>query len=322
MKKIYFFAVIFAAFSVMPYVASAQQSQVFNFDQLIMPDTGFWNGADTSNYKNYYGDDIISFENFYNQTYDSWSGFSFCNWTDSITEGYTNQWSTFAGHAASGNNFGLAYIQADWETGTYEPVPINMSFSAPVIIDSLKLTNNTYSGKATRDGDMFHNAYTTDDYYFVRIIGYFNDLATDSVDFYLADFTNDENIVVQNWKNVDLSTLDTVTSIKYSVFSSDEGDYGINTPTYFCIDDIAYKTLPSANQTIAKNNFTIYPNPTADYIHFSEDITEAYIFDLTGRLITTTSQKTVDVSSFSTGTYIVKAKINNEFAVTKFIKYD
>ncbi|MBN2664479.1 MAG: T9SS type A sorting domain-containing protein, partial [Bacteroidales bacterium] len=114
---------------------------------------------------------------------------------------------------------------------------------------------------------------------------------------------------------------DTITSLSFNVFSSDQGNYGINTPTYFCLDDIVYTTINNKIQNITNQQITVFPNPTANFITFSENITEAYFFDLTGKLILITNQNTVNVSDFSAGSYIIKAKLNNQYLTTKFIKF-
>ena len=63
---------------------------------------------------------------------------------------------------------------------------------------------------------------------------------TSEVEVYLADFRkSDAGGVLTEWKRVDLSPLGKVHKIQFSMNSSDIGDYGMNTPAYFCIDDIA-----------------------------------------------------------------------------------
>ena len=43
---------------------------------------------------------------------------------------------------------------------------------------------------------------------------------------------------------MDLSSLGLVKTIEFSVASSDTGDYGINTPTYFAMDNIEIDRCP------------------------------------------------------------------------------
>jgi hypothetical protein len=61
------------------------------------------------------------------------------------------------------------------------------------------------------------------------------------VKFYLADFRDSDNnndYIVDEWTMVDLTVLDTVDMIEMILTSSDAGEYGMNTPAYFCVDQL------------------------------------------------------------------------------------
>jgi hypothetical protein len=68
----------------------------------------------------------------------------------------------------------------------------------------------------------------------------------EKVEFYLADFrTAESKGVVTGWERVDLSPLgDKVHSLEFSLWSSDTSTYGentyMNTPAYFCFDDVVF----------------------------------------------------------------------------------
>jgi hypothetical protein len=66
-------------------------------------------------------------------------------------------------------------------------------------------------------------------------------MPTGKVEFYLADFRNGKSLIVKDWTYVDLSSLKLVDRIKCTLTSSDNGDYGMNTPGYFCIDNFGGK---------------------------------------------------------------------------------
>jgi hypothetical protein len=71
-----------------------------------------------------------------------------------------------------------------------------------------------------------------------------NDVKTGStVEFYLADFrTATSSGIITEWKKVDLRPLgDKVHKISFTLDSSDVGDWGMNTPNYFCFDNLAIK---------------------------------------------------------------------------------
>jgi hypothetical protein len=66
---------------------------------------------------------------------------------------------------------------------------------------------------------------------------------TDSLgakDFYLGDFRDGKEIIVNEWTELDLSTFDGVSYIKFAFDGTDLGSYGLNTPSYFCLDNISY----------------------------------------------------------------------------------
>ncbi|SIS78410.1 Por secretion system C-terminal sorting domain-containing protein [Kaistella chaponensis] len=59
---------------------------------------------------------------------------------------------------------------------------------------------------------------------------------------------------------------------------------------------------------ISEKTFSIYPNPTSDYINFSEQIQDLKIFDISGKLVKSTSEKVnkIDITYLQKGTYIIQ----------------
>ena len=60
---------------------------------------------------------------------------------------------------------------------------------------------------------------------------------TGTVDFYLAK----DGKILKDWTYCDLSSLGEVTKLTFALSSTDNGDYGMNTPAYFCIDELGAK---------------------------------------------------------------------------------
>ncbi len=54
----------------------------------------------------------------------------------------------------------------------------------------------------------------------------------------LSDF------ILEGWQRIDLTSLGMVSSLSFSMDSSDKGDFGINTPTYFALDDLTVTAVP------------------------------------------------------------------------------
>lgn len=77
---------------------------------------------------------------------------------------------------------------------------------------------------------------------------------TNTVEFYLADYRfedNSEDYIVDSWEYVDLSSLGVVKSLEFSLSSSDVGDFGINTPTYFAMDSLICVPEPATAMLLA-----------------------------------------------------------------------
>jgi hypothetical protein len=65
------------------------------------------------------------------------------------------------------------------------------------------------------------------------------------VHFYLADYRfedNAEDYIVKTWEWFDLSSLGRADSLMCTLGSSDTGMFGMNTPAYFCVDNLTIKT--------------------------------------------------------------------------------
>ena len=58
---------------------------------------------------------------------------------------------------------------------------------------------------------------------------------TKTVDIKLAE----NGTYVNSWQWADLSSLGKVVKLEFVFTGSDNGDYGVNTPAYICIDDMA-----------------------------------------------------------------------------------
>jgi hypothetical protein len=106
-----------------------------------------------------------------------------------------------------------------------------------------------------RNGDSFAKKFGGEngddpDWFKLTITG--QDVAgavTGEVDFYLADFrfaNNTQDYIVHDWTFVDLTSLgDHVKCLEFGLFSSDSGQYGMNTPSYFAMDHLTLVPEPS-----------------------------------------------------------------------------
>src|SRR5207249_4062813 len=113
---------------------------------------------------------------------------------------------------------------------------------------SARIANTTYAALSMLNGDSFAKKFggasgNDPDYFLLTITGLDSQQhSTGSVDFYLADYrfaNNAQDYIVSDWTTVDLSSLglDTQT-LSFGLTSSDVGDYGMNTPAYFALDNL------------------------------------------------------------------------------------
>lgn len=254
-------------------INTADTFSIAYFDELPLPPDSYWNG---SNGSHGFISNGVFFENNYNTTYDTWSGFSYSNMRNDTTPGYTNQFSaiTRGGMFATdtgGTNYAIGYIPIDWMGGTYNPIPIKLNFidSLPHLLSGFYITNSTYGYLSMKNGDSFAKKFggtsgNDPDYFKVLIFGKRNDNTyTDTIEFYLADYRfsdNTKDYIVDNWRWVDLQKLGLVKEVYFLLESSDVGPYGMNTPAYFCMDNFTY--LPNISQT----NILEVLNPISDVI--------------------------------------------------------
>ncbi|HKL34539.1 MAG TPA: DUF4465 domain-containing protein [Tangfeifania sp.] len=228
MKKFYLMLGLWAA------LFSVCAQNVATFESVQLDSASWWNGSDGSGGFSSGG---FRFPNDYNQEWGSWSGFSVSNMKDSTTAGWSNQYSAItAGGVNNSENYAVVYTSGE----------LKMEFDNPVSLSGLYVTNSTYAYLTMKNGDAYSKKFGgedgTDPDYFKLIVsgtGIYGE-ETAEIEFFLADFTseNDEDdYILSTWKWVDLGSLGVVKNIKFRLESSDVGDWGMNTPAYFCMDN-------------------------------------------------------------------------------------
>ncbi len=190
------------------------------------------------------------------QSYEYWyGGIAASQWNDMDQEGYGNQCSVYyedpvtgyGGHNGS-KTFAVSFGYSDFYNGQFDiqlPYIELADRYDEAIFDNFWVTNNTYAVLSMMYGDGFAKkfSYTDRDWFLLTIIGYDVDgFEVDRIEEYLADFrTEDAPGILTTWKNVDLSSLGYVHRISFNLSSSDSGYYGLNTPSYFCFDDLVIR---------------------------------------------------------------------------------
>lgn len=154
-------------------------------------------------------------------------GFTYTNKTDKTTNGFTNS-SAITGKG----QYGDTYMTCNAD-GTYRYAVIKLKSSTTV--KGAYFTNSTYGYLTMRDGGEFGaKVFGTDDWFKVIVTGKNKGTATSSLDIYLAKDGN----IVNTWIWQDLTTLGIVDELNFSFESTDNGQFGMNTPAYFCLDGL------------------------------------------------------------------------------------
>ena len=176
----------------------------------------------------------ISFDHYYADWGGGYSfaGFTYMNKTDNQT---ANSPAPISGKAYSGK----VYIAVDSSDGTYGTPAIMTIQKSGYAIKGAWITNSTYAYKSMTNGDGYARKFTKGDWYKVTAIGYDEtNKEIGSVEILLANYTTNTDTPISKWMWFDLTSLQNAVKIKFIPSSSDTGTFGMNTPAYFCLDDI------------------------------------------------------------------------------------
>ena len=167
--------------------------------------------------------------------YDYWYFFGYANQTDNTFATLDDQWKNIVGGGHNGSrNYGVSYCAA-----FNGPCYVYVLGGSPAVVPGFYITNSAYAYTSMMGGDSFAKTFADGDWFKLTITGYDADGAsTGSKEFYLADLRDaSAPYIVDDWRYCDLSVLGKVSKIGFELSSSDNGDYGMNTPAYFCFDD-------------------------------------------------------------------------------------
>lgn len=298
-----------------------------DFEELTLPNESWWVGAGGT--ENGFLSNNAFFPTYYDTAFGGYwgNGFAYSNMTDSVTSGYLNMYSSKAGSGhLSSNNYAVNY-----DDGYFLPGTVNSQFNFQM--QEVYLSNNTFAFNSMRDGDNFTKKFggvsgNDPDFFSVTFDGFLNGQSVGTpIVFYLADFRFEDNTldyIVRDWTRVDLTALGTVDSVVFHFESSDIGDFGINTPLYFCMDDMKMNAVPNAIKDVQANNFTIFPNPASDFIQLTATqnaISKIDLYTLTGQFIRSYSNanESIIISDLPMGMYLIKFRNLNSSYSRKFV---
>ncbi len=326
MKNLLLTAIIIIVFS--HFCAISQNVVITDFEDLIVPEEGYFNGSTQHSGTIGVTEKFVfqsingTFRVFYTPEngYDYWSGTAYSNQTDLNTADWTN-FSSYSNYPNGGGcenteNYAIGYM-FDKDT-----IQFDVSYCCGIqIANGAYFTNSTWAYHYMNGTDGTGNGiYETGDYYKLIFKSMVNNQYTGNfVEFYLADFTNGNSYIIDNWTWVDLSALGETHGIEISYQTSDDF-----TPAYYCVDNL---TLDYVANTENLNNkyFNIYPNPFSDFIKI-ENIEEANISlsDITGKVIlekkNCSGNIELQLSNLKSGLYFINIKTKTRTYTHKIIK--
>ena len=238
-KNLIYFALIFSVvFTACKTDKDVENIATMNIEnKLTSPETE-WTGDKTGTlnnngeHVNSFTDGVFTFNNFFNPTYSSWSGFAYTNKSDVTTATYTNN-SAITGKAQSGKVYLTVNVNA------YSPAKLGFVDNKTHTLKGMYITNATYAYLTIKNGNTFSKKFAAGDWFKLNIIA-LDEAGKDgkTIEYYLADYRDGKTILKNQWEWVDLSSLGKIAGLRFEMSSTDNGEWGMNTPAYFCADDI------------------------------------------------------------------------------------
>lgn len=299
------------------------KSDTADFENLNLAVNKFWTKPNTSIRTTYQSGNAIFPSRFSVSSFgDYWSGgFAISNKTDAQLDsgvvGYNKLHNAVVAYGAdSTDNYAVAQQDAR---------VILTGNAAGKQVDGVYVTNSNYAYLSMKWGDGFARKFGDTDFFRLNIIGFKNGTSTDTVPFYLAQNGN----IVSSWTWVDLKPLGNVDSVLFRLTSSDVGQFGMNTPGFFAIDEFttrdAFVGLSTINNSLTAS---VYPNPTQGKINVSlpakTNGVKVTVYDVMGKQMVKQSlinNTWVDLSDLTNGVYFVRIEDKNESTTIRVVKY-
>lgn len=330
---------LLAAMILATTLLKAQTVATFEALSLAHADTFYTNftasGSDVG-----FNDGLVHFPCVYDTSFGGYwqTGFAYSNMTDSVSSGFMNQYSAKTGIGYGGSSkYAVAYC---YDPTTYANncvlKMVDSAMGHPV--KGCYVTNNTYAYNSMRDGDMFARKFHNGDWFKISARGYFHGtLNTDSVSIYLANFLHpdsNDNYILNTWEWFNLEPLGKVDSIRFTLTSTDNGAFGMNTPAYFCIDNFTtYETFDTTTppttlvHTAQPASIKAYPIPTNNRLHVDvagAQVTEITITNMAGRIVWRTAEAAanydINTADLSAGLFVLTVTSDKGKATLQFTK--
>ncbi|MFO0321695.1 MAG: DUF4465 domain-containing protein [Bacteroidota bacterium] len=269
------------------------------------------------------------------------SGTAYTNIKDTVNGTYTNLYGSITYGAYDGENYATSQAGAV------------ITFSNPLTqVSGFFITNTTYAWKTIKNGNAFARKFgdTTGtksggaypqggypDYFKLVVLGYKNGVVkNDSVEFYLADYrfaNSSSDYVIKNWRYVNCVSIGVVDSLQFKLRSSDNGNFGMNTPGFFSFDHLTTINTVGITELENSEKFLVFPNPATNEVNLkfdSKDETDMSVdvIDITGKTIMTKTFQSalgnnsihIDFENIESGLYFIKISDANFSKRIKIVK--
>ncbi len=190
----------------------------------------------------------------------SWQGFAISNHINTTEGGFGNQYSAITGGGFNDTKYAVGFGSSMAKQLAYSPEQLTQlpSIYLPTnsIASSMLVTNTTYAALDMLEGSTFSKKFggtTGNDPDFLSLYIYGIDASGSvlaPIEFFLADFRGENNTILNQWTEVDLSPLEDARSLHFVFDSSDIGLFGINTPVYFAMDNFVITAVPEPSSIV------------------------------------------------------------------------
>ena len=333
-----FYKVLILAILALTFAVStnaAKKSIVLDLTQPSNPETFAYDGngvwSETYNDVDYthWDSQIFSFSHLIGGAGSSygglaWNGFTVSqNASDQPTDYFPDsQWGCMAKGGIAAISDGVAIVDSErpYIVANYSSWEIQNSLSITFndgnlyTLNGMYVTNSPYPYYTNIAGDDFSNGLTKEgDFFKVIAYGVKADNSVETAEFMLAEFKNGSLQQVTEWTWWDLSSLGTIKEVYFTMESSDTGQWGMNTPAYFCIDRIQASNPEESGieDSQAVNNTTeLYYSANNIYVA-TANATVVKVYSINGveviSQMVSEGEIYVSTETLPNGIYIVKA---------------
>ncbi len=252
------------------------EAKTATFENIYLDSESFWNGPDTKGniIKGAWGDyqydgstvsGSYQFSNNYSIDWGSWTGFALSNRTATNFSQITpDQYNSYVGHGYDNSeNYAVGY-----DNGTITV----LNNAEGDTIRGMYVTSEAWAAECVKNGNGLARKFVEGDYLKVVFTGTRADGTESTVDYYLADYRSSkeaDRYLLDTWQWVDLRSLGKVKTVKFSFDGTDKSAYGLNTSTYFCLDNvngervISETPLQTAGGEVDLSQFFTFDDATA-----------------------------------------------------------